>query len=86
MAGNVTTGRILTWDEWVQAADYLEARARSAEQNGLPKTALAYRDRDPAGTDGSQPAADSRAKNSEKICWCVGRIAVRSEISGVGHQ
>jgi CubicO group peptidase (beta-lactamase class C family) len=39
----ITTGRIMTWDEWVQAAEHLEARAKLAEQNGLPRTARSWR-------------------------------------------
>jgi hypothetical protein len=39
----ITTGRPLTWDEWVAAADYLEARAKLADQHGLPRTAESWR-------------------------------------------
>ena len=40
---DITTGRTMAWDEWVKAVDYLEARAKLAEQNGLPKTAKSWR-------------------------------------------
>ena len=39
----ITTGQSMTWDEWVAAVDYLEARARLAEQHGLPRTAKSWR-------------------------------------------
>jgi hypothetical protein len=39
----ITTGHPMPWDEWVTTVDYLEARARLAEQNGLPKTAKSWR-------------------------------------------
>jgi hypothetical protein len=39
----VTTGRTMAWDDWVAVVDYLEARARLAEENGLPKTAQSWR-------------------------------------------
>jgi hypothetical protein len=40
---SITTGRPLTWDEWVRAMERLEARAKLAEQHGLPKTAQSWR-------------------------------------------
>ena len=39
----ITTGRLMSWDEWVAAVDYLEARAVAAEQHGLPRTAKSWR-------------------------------------------
>jgi hypothetical protein len=40
---SITTGRPLTWEEWVQATEQLEAKAKLAEQRGLPKTAQSWR-------------------------------------------
>jgi hypothetical protein len=39
----ITTGRPLTWDEWVRAAENLEARIKLAKTHGLPKTAQSWR-------------------------------------------
>jgi hypothetical protein len=41
---DITTGRQLTWDEWVKAVEDLEARAELAERNGLHSTAKSWRD------------------------------------------
>jgi hypothetical protein len=40
----ITTGRFMSWSEWVAAVDYLETRAVAAEQHGLPRTAKSWRD------------------------------------------
>jgi hypothetical protein len=40
---SITTGRPLSWDEWVRVTENLEARIRLAEQHGLPKTAQSWR-------------------------------------------
>jgi hypothetical protein len=41
---DITTGRQLTWDEWVKAVEDLEARAELAERRGLHSTAKSWRD------------------------------------------
>jgi hypothetical protein len=40
----ITTGRVLSWDEWVKAVEELEARAELAERNGLHSTARSWRE------------------------------------------
>jgi hypothetical protein len=39
----ITTGKSLSWDEWVRAVEQLEARAELAERNGLRHTAQSWR-------------------------------------------
>jgi hypothetical protein len=39
----VTTGPTMTWEEWCGSVAALEAKARLAEQNGLPATAKSWR-------------------------------------------
>jgi hypothetical protein len=40
----ITSGRTLSWDEWVQAVEHLEAKAELADHNGLHHTAQSWRD------------------------------------------
>jgi hypothetical protein len=40
----ITTGRALSWEEWVKAVDDLEARAELAERHRLHRTARCWRE------------------------------------------
>jgi hypothetical protein len=40
----ITTGKPLTWEQWVQAVEELEAKAELAERKGLHHTAKSWRD------------------------------------------